>query len=222
MTTVIAPFYRWPSDIASYDAFLRLLDPGDAIILNPRSGDTQTAEGEGERDDWVTIRNMAKSYSVKALLYQATSWGSVPPSTIRSQVHRAQQWCDWDGIFFDQAPSRRNLRLIPWLLQLHGLAKSCKAAGAKSPGWSVWNAGTGIDYRLAKLPGSIWVTFEGPGDEGRIPPPQPGVALSQQAAIVYGVPSWAGMRDGVSGYGYYYATIDRGPGGNPYDGDPNT
>lgn len=206
MTRKLAPFYVWPAD-PKWDRLIGTLHTADIVILNPQSGNIESAEVAGERPLWAALCARVAATGARPVIYQPVHWGDADTHLIEARIRRAREWMSIRGVFFDEAPQHWSTQIEPRLLRLHGAARAPGRTGL-----SIWNAGTRIDRRLAHLPGSIWVTCEATWADAL--PPQPGINGSRQAVIVHDAPPGA---PAPAGYGYAWSTAD-----HDYDEDPST
>lgn len=217
--TRIVPAYRWPApNDALWNEWIFGGEKGDIIIINPSSG-----PGDFGSSTYSTIVESAQQAGKVVIGYVPLGYGKRDPaSEVVPDMEKYLQWYKVDGWFLDEAPNQEQLRRYVALIGRWCLV----GREGRRPKTVVFNPGAHIWPGLvAEVPGSIWITTEGPfttyGDIGA----QPMIHRSRQGAIIHSVPrAGAGLTadevERTIGYSFDYgfATHDTLP--NPFDGEP--
>lgn len=220
----LIPAYRHPDPAdALWAEWLTGGTPEDVIIINPNSG-----PGNHDQDHYATIVDAAATAGRRVIGYVPLGWADRtgrqlrPLEDIVRDAERYLHWYGVDGWFFDEAPNEEQHRRWVALLGRWALV----GREGRRPKLVVFNAGTSAWWGLpAEVPGSVWVTHDGPaGPHADLPDPHLNIRFDRQAAIVYGAQDAAATEAGLAGlgWGWWFATTDAGPRGNPFDGDPTT
>lgn len=181
------------------------------VVLNPNSG-----PGPSQNHYWNQIVSACKKAGIKVIGYVPLNYGDRPRDIVLQEASRYFEWYNLDGIFWDEAPTNP-LVYSGKYRGVHGYARKVDKTGI-----SVFNPGANpatISTLMTQLPGSIWVTFEGPEWYYQQQMPRPSLYKSRHAHIIYGVssPTTKALLE-LSGVGYGFVTNDDLP--NPYDSWP--
>lgn len=180
----------------------------EVVVLNPNSG-----PGSRKETGIINLVNELKSAGIKVIGYVHLSYGERSKDEVISEAAKYFEWYGLDGIFWDEAPTNPLIYSGKYR-GVHGFARKQDKSGI-----SVFNPGVkpgALATLMTLMPGSIWITFEGPEWFYQQSRPQPGIYKDRQAHIVYGLTqesTWQQLNK--CGVGWGFATPDDLP--NPYD-----
>ena len=197
------PSYLWSHDDKEWADGLANGTPGVAII-NP-------ASGPGEAVDDALMARCAELLAHRWLIvgYVASTYFHKPVADYLAELARYPAFgYPIVGAFCDETPSLGGN--LAYGRAVHGAARALGRDGAK--GLSFFNPGGGDLPLLAdRLPGSVWVTYEGPASGYW---PAPGSSSKRQAHLVYADDGTADARMARTQVGWGYTTPDTLP--NPW------
>lgn len=96
--TYIYPDYFSPT--SQWSRALDAVPTVDWVLINPASG-----PGETPNSDYQAQAARARAGGALVMGYISTSWGTVDPASVRSQVTRHLDWYGVDGLFLDEGVS---------------------------------------------------------------------------------------------------------------------
>jgi hypothetical protein len=198
----LVPLYVSPYDDVEWAQALAALGSGDIAVINPDSG-----PGAGPDPAWSKRVWDLHGRNVFVAGYVHISYGGRDWRECVAEAARYRQLgYGIDTVFWDETSPTQ-----PYgsLRGLHGFAKSLMPSGT---GMSIFNLGLPHTEQTRvwsrQLPGSIWVTYEGPANNYPAMHPD----RSREAHLVYDAVeaqslavTRAAEREGI---GYVYATPD--------------